>query len=264
VLERDGDVYGQVVNLANRIVGVAYPGTVVVSEEVNDALHDDEEFTLRALRSHYLRDIGRVRLFTLRRRTDRRESPYTNARRRRSRREFLRERWIDLQKDAQQRTAELPTEIGDDLLEPVVQEDPSTGQFEAITEAVLEADIDPEMQVALLSDLEAARRLRELESEADEKAEEADTEAERQLEEIEREARRRVEEVELEARRRIEQVLAEAEEKSRKVNEEASRKVKRVAEEVERKADKATRDAVKDAKARAERRSRGRRKKKGE
>ena len=134
----------------------------------------------------------------------------------------------------------------------------------AVLRTVLEADIDPEMQVALLSDLEAARRLRELESEADEKAEEADTEAERQLEEIEREARRRVEEVELEARRRIEQVLAEAEEKSRKVNEEASRKVKRVAEEVERKADKATRDAVKDAKARAERRSRGRRKKKGE
>jgi class 3 adenylate cyclase len=261
VLERDGDVYGHVVNLANRIVSVAYPGTVVVSEELADALREDEQFVLRSLRSHYLRDIGRVQLFTLRRATDRRDTPYSRARRRRSRREFLRERWIDLQEDAEKRSAGLPEPIAEELLAPSGDRDPSTGQLEALTEAVLEADLDPEMQVALLSDLEAARRLRELETEAEEKADEADIAAERQLEEIEREARQRVEEAEIDARKRIEQALAEAEEKSRKVNEEASRKVKRVAEEVVRKADKATRDAAKEAKARTDRRAKGRKKK---
>jgi adenylate cyclase len=262
VLERDGDVYGHVVNLANRIVSVAYPGTVVVSEELADALRDDDEFVLRSLRSHYLRDIGRVQLFTLRRTADPRNTPYSRARRRRSRREFLRERWIGLREEAEKRSVELPEPIAEEFLAPASPAEPSTGQFEAITEAVLEADLDQEMQVALLSDLEAARRLRELESEAEEKAEAADTEAERQLEEIEREARQRIEDAERDARRRIEQALAEAEEKSRKVNEEASRKVKRVAEEVERKADKATRDAAKEAKARADRRAKGRRNKK--
>jgi adenylate cyclase len=260
VLERDGDVYGNVVNLANRIVNVAYPGTVVISEELAEALRPDDQFVLRSLRSHFLRDIGRVQLFTLRRATDRRDTPYSRARHRRSRREFLRERWVDLQTGAERRSAELPEPIVEELLAPAI--DPSTGQFEALTEAVLEADLDTEMQVALLSDLEAARRLRELENEAEQKADAADSEAERQLEEIEREARQRVEDAEREARKRIEQVLAEAEEKSRKVNEEASRKVKRVAEEVERKADRATRDAAKDAKARADRRAKGRRSRK--
>jgi class 3 adenylate cyclase/gas vesicle protein len=261
VLERDGDVYGSVVNLANRIVNVAYPGTVVISNELAEALRPDEQFVLRSLRSHYLRDIGRVQLFTLRRATDRRDTPYSRARHRRSRREFLRERWIDLQTGAERRSAELSEPIPEELLTPA-QVDPSTGQFEALSEAVLEADLDTEIQVALLSDLEAARRLRELESEAEQKADAADSEAERQLEEIEREARQRVEDAEREARKRIDQVLEEAEEKSRKVNEEASRKVKRVADEVERKADRATRDAAKDAKARADRRAKGRRSRK--
>jgi adenylate cyclase len=262
VLERDGDVYGNVVNLANRIVSVAYPATVVVSEELADALREDEEFVLRPLRSHYLRDIGRVQLFTLRRATDRRNTPYSRARRRRARREFLRERWIGLEEEAQKRSVELPDPLAEELLAPAAPTDPSTGQFEALTEAVLEADIDQEIQVAKLSDLEAARRLREIESEAEEKADQADTEAERRLEEIERQARERIEDAEREARRKIEQALQEAEEQSRKANEEASRKVKKVAEEVERKADKATRDAAKEAKARAERRAKSRKNKK--
>jgi adenylate cyclase len=258
VLERDGDVYGHVVNLANRIVSIAYPATVVVSEEVADALRDDDSFVLRSIRSHYLRDIGRVPLWTLRRAADQSERPYSRARRRRARREFLRERWIDLQQEAQRRTADLPEPIPADLLAPELAHDPTTDQFEALSEAVLEADLDEEAQVALLSDLEAARRLRHLEHEAETKAAEADTEAERQLEEIEIEAREKIEEVEREARRRIDQLLLEAEEKSRKVNEQASRKVQRVAEDVERKAERATKDAAKEAKARAERRAKRR------
>src|SRR5262245_44037791 len=80
VLERDGDVYGHVVNLANRIVSVAYPATVVVSEDVAEALRDDDTFVLRSIRSHYLRDIGRVALWTLRRSADQSERPYSRAR----------------------------------------------------------------------------------------------------------------------------------------------------------------------------------------
>ena len=67
VIEQDGDVYGPVVNLANRIVGIAYPGSVVISEELRNALRDDVTLNVRSLRSHTLRDIGRVRLWRLRR-----------------------------------------------------------------------------------------------------------------------------------------------------------------------------------------------------
>lgn len=66
VLQRDGDVFGPVVNLASRIVHVAFPGSVVVSQDVRDALEGDERFVLRAMRQHYLKDIGRVPLWSLR------------------------------------------------------------------------------------------------------------------------------------------------------------------------------------------------------
>ena len=41
VLVQDGDYYGPVVNLASRLVGVADPGTVLVSEEFRTALADE-------------------------------------------------------------------------------------------------------------------------------------------------------------------------------------------------------------------------------
>ncbi len=66
VLEKDGDLYGPVVNLASRIVGLAYPGAVVVSAEVAEAVQEDE-FALRSLRPQRIRGIGRVKLFTARR-----------------------------------------------------------------------------------------------------------------------------------------------------------------------------------------------------
>lgn len=64
-LKLEGDLYGPPVNLASRIVSVAYPGSVVVSAELRDALADDPAFRFRAIRPHYLRHIGRVRLFRL-------------------------------------------------------------------------------------------------------------------------------------------------------------------------------------------------------
>ena len=66
VLERDGDVFGSVVNRASRIVHVAVPGAVVVSQDVHDALGQDPRFAFHSLRQENLKDIGRVPLWTLR------------------------------------------------------------------------------------------------------------------------------------------------------------------------------------------------------
>src|SRR5580765_3765165 len=42
VLEREGDLFGPTVNLASRIVSIAYAGSVVVAAEVHDALEEDD------------------------------------------------------------------------------------------------------------------------------------------------------------------------------------------------------------------------------
>ena len=67
VLERDGDLYGPVVNLASRVTVIALPGTVVVGPEVAELLADDPAYRLRAMRPRYLKNIGRTRLHALRR-----------------------------------------------------------------------------------------------------------------------------------------------------------------------------------------------------
>jgi adenylate cyclase len=67
LLEREGDLYGPMVNLASRITAVAFPGTIVVSASVRDALADDQDYRLRAMRPRSLKDIGRVPLWVLRR-----------------------------------------------------------------------------------------------------------------------------------------------------------------------------------------------------
>ncbi len=257
VLERDGDVYGHVVNVASRIVAVAYPGAVVVSNETHEALADDDEFHFRSLRSHYLKDVGKVPLWSLRRAVDNSGPSLSGVRSRRSEREFLRERLLELDLLDSGIVDELPIEVREELLGGDLATDPSTGQYEAITEAVLSADIEPTTQIELLADLEADRRLRSLEAEAQAKASEADVEAERRLDEIDREVRRKVHEIELDARQRIDTLLLGAEEASRKANETASQKVRKVAEEAERKAEKATKEAKAEAERRTNRRRRG-------
>ncbi|MGK2948880.1 MAG: adenylate/guanylate cyclase domain-containing protein [Acidimicrobiales bacterium] len=66
VIEREGDAYGSTVNLASRATAIAYPGTVVVSPELRDALADHPEFSLRNMRPRFLKHIGRVTLTVLR------------------------------------------------------------------------------------------------------------------------------------------------------------------------------------------------------
>jgi adenylate cyclase len=67
LLERESDLYGPVVNLASRITAIAFPGSIVVSREVRDQLLDSPEYVLRPMRHRYLKNIGRVPLYVLRR-----------------------------------------------------------------------------------------------------------------------------------------------------------------------------------------------------
>jgi len=70
VLVRDGDYFGPTVNLAARIVAIAEPGTVLVSDELHDRLEEEarDEFMGKPLRPRVLKDVGRVQLWTCRRR----------------------------------------------------------------------------------------------------------------------------------------------------------------------------------------------------
>jgi adenylate cyclase len=65
VLAMEGDYYGPVVNLASRIVKIAIPGTVLVSDEVHAQLARDEELAWKSLRPRALKDVGRVQLWSM-------------------------------------------------------------------------------------------------------------------------------------------------------------------------------------------------------
>jgi class 3 adenylate cyclase len=80
-----------VVNLASRIVGIAYPGSVVVSPEVHDQLEEDETLRFKSLRSHTLKDIGKVKLWTVRRAGADEDILEAARRRRESAREWIEE-----------------------------------------------------------------------------------------------------------------------------------------------------------------------------
>ena len=67
VLQYEGDLYGPIVNLAHRIVGIAYPGSIVVPEPMQAVLAELERYDLVSIRAHTLRDIGKVPLWLLRR-----------------------------------------------------------------------------------------------------------------------------------------------------------------------------------------------------
>ena len=67
LLEREGDLYGAVVNLASRITSIAFPGSIVIGPSLRDELVDRDEYRLRSMRPRSLKDIGRVPLWVLRR-----------------------------------------------------------------------------------------------------------------------------------------------------------------------------------------------------
>lgn len=76
VVSQGGDIFGPVVNLAQRATMAARPGSVLVSPALAEALRDDPRYTVYAIRPHRLKGIGMVRLAVLRRAT-RRESAAT-------------------------------------------------------------------------------------------------------------------------------------------------------------------------------------------
>jgi adenylate cyclase len=65
VLSHGGDYFGPVVNLAARIVDVARPSTVVVSQEIHDVLVGRPEFSWRRMPPKRLKGIGRTPLFAV-------------------------------------------------------------------------------------------------------------------------------------------------------------------------------------------------------
>jgi len=67
VLVKDGDFYGPVVNLASRLVGVAHPGTVLISDEFKEALEAEgaSDIDTRPLRTRTLKDLGRIQMWKL-------------------------------------------------------------------------------------------------------------------------------------------------------------------------------------------------------
>jgi adenylate cyclase len=65
VLIHEGDYYGRTVNLAHRIVNIANPGTVLMSDDFKNRLllEAGDAFTVQPLRPRLLKGYGRVQLW---------------------------------------------------------------------------------------------------------------------------------------------------------------------------------------------------------
>jgi adenylate cyclase len=66
VVPREGDLFGSTVNLANRLVVIALPGSVLVDKATRDALAGDPRFDLKPIAPKHLKGLGRVRAYRLR------------------------------------------------------------------------------------------------------------------------------------------------------------------------------------------------------
>ena len=66
VLERDGDLYGPVVNTASRLAAIGRAGAINVNQSLRGELAGDRRFALRSLGQRNLRHIGEVRVYRLR------------------------------------------------------------------------------------------------------------------------------------------------------------------------------------------------------
>jgi adenylate cyclase len=67
VLNRFGDVYGSVVNLAARLTSVARPGTILIDRELATELAEEPAYELRQRRPVTVRGYNRLRPSALRR-----------------------------------------------------------------------------------------------------------------------------------------------------------------------------------------------------
>lgn len=81
VLQRDGDLFGPVVNRASRLVGLAIPGSVLVDETVHAALEHRPDLAWRSLGSRSLKNMGKVPIWVLRERVGSRPGHGRSSRR---------------------------------------------------------------------------------------------------------------------------------------------------------------------------------------
>lgn len=84
VVDRDGDLFGPPVNLASRITSIAYPGTVVIDDELRNLLPGDD-FSVRSMLPRRLKHIGMARLHVLRSKDQGRDPRSERRERRRAR-----------------------------------------------------------------------------------------------------------------------------------------------------------------------------------
>ena len=82
MLAWEGDLYGKTVNLANRIVGSARPGTVLVSDDLATRIEGDPALALVEIRDLKLKGLGKTKVWVLRRRAEQ-EAPKSRRKERR-------------------------------------------------------------------------------------------------------------------------------------------------------------------------------------
>jgi adenylate cyclase len=70
LVSRHGDVYGEPVNLASRLVSIARPGSVIVDRELASALEADDRFRLRRMAPRSVRGYSLLHPYRLRRQDD--------------------------------------------------------------------------------------------------------------------------------------------------------------------------------------------------
>jgi len=70
VVRRLGDVYGQTVNIASRLVSIARAGSVVIDEQLADEIDGDPEWVVHAMRPLSVRGYRHLRAARLRRSQD--------------------------------------------------------------------------------------------------------------------------------------------------------------------------------------------------
>ena len=102
VVEREADLYGPVVNVASRIVNIAFPGSVLTTDEVHETVGDDPRLAWKALKPRKIKDIGRVPLWAVRPvEDDDRAGPRSEVRERRT--EARERRLADLDEEGRSR-----------------------------------------------------------------------------------------------------------------------------------------------------------------
>jgi adenylate cyclase len=233
VIQRRGDVYGPTVNLAARIVSVALPGSVLVSEEVHDLLADDPDFDFRAAFEYQLADIGTVTLWRVRRPGTPGVASQVLLDSDDSWRQSFAGRWsrypeaIGERVRVQLRSSAVPfPERVRRLLEGEagavdinqLAMDLSAEEIATVEASILAADLEPELQVELLGDLYATQELRALTRDAEHRVAETDDVAVRRLREVEDETVRRISQAEAEAREKVAAAMQHARDETRDVD----------------------------------------------